>query len=89
MNTKIYEFQAVIQKVPDIDGAYVEFPYDVRAEFGKGRVKVTASFDGVPYQGSLVRMGTPGHIIGIRKDIRMKIGKQAGDTVNVSIQERE
>lgn len=89
MNTKIYEFQAVIQKVPDIDGAYVEFPYDVRAEFGKGRVKVTVSFDGVPYQGSLVRMGTPGHIIGIRKDIRMKIGKQAGDTVNVSIQERE
>lgn len=89
MNTKIYEFQAVIQKIPDIDGAYVEFPYDVRAEFGKGRVKVTASFDGVPYQGSLVRMGTPGHIIGIRKDIRMKIGKQAGDTVNVSIQERE
>ena len=37
---KIYEFAAVILKVPDIDGAYIEFPYDVREEFGKGRVKV-------------------------------------------------
>lgn len=42
MNPKTYEFKAVIRKVPDIDGAYVEFPYDVRAEFGKGRVKVHA-----------------------------------------------
>lgn len=30
MNTKIYEFDAVIQKVPNIDGAYIEFPYDVK-----------------------------------------------------------
>ena len=37
MNEKIYEFQAEIKKVPDIDGAYIEFPYDLREEFGKGR----------------------------------------------------
>ncbi|WP_199519278.1 DUF1905 domain-containing protein [Gordonibacter sp. 28C] len=85
---KLYEFDAMIQKVPDIDGAYVEFPYDVRAEFGKGRVKVHATFDGAPYNGSLVRMGTPGHIIGIRKDIRAAIGKQPGDTVHVTVRER-
>ena len=42
MNGKIYTFDAVIRKVPDIDGAYVEFPYDVRQEFGRGRVKVRA-----------------------------------------------
>lgn len=89
MNKKTYQFQAVIKKVPDIDGAYVEFPYDVRQEFGKGRVKVNATFDGVSYQGSLVRMGTPCHIIGLRKDIRALIGKQAGDIVRVTIQERE
>ncbi|WP_019227542.1 DUF1905 domain-containing protein [Sedimentibacter sp. B4] len=88
MNEKKYEFDAVIMKVPDIDGAYVEFPYDVKNEFGKGRVKVHAVFDGVEYDGSLVRMGTPGHIIGLKKDIRAKIGKQAGDTVHVVIQER-
>ena len=89
MEKKTYEFDTPIRKVPDIDGAYVEFPYDVRAEFGKGRVKVHARFDGEPYDGSLVRMGTPGHIIGIRKDIRAKIGKQPGDTVHVVLTERE
>lgn len=79
---------AVLKKVPGIDGAYVEFPWDVRAEFGRGRVSVHAVFDGVPYDGSLVRMGTPGHIIGVRKDIRSRIGKGPGDTVHVVVQER-
>ena len=86
---KVYEFEAVILKVPDIDGAYIEFPYDVREEFGKGRVKVHATFDGEPYDGRLVRMKTQNHIIGIRKDIRAKINKQPGDRINVTITERE
>lgn len=88
MNEKVYEFDAVIQKVPEIDGAYVDFPYDVKEEFGKGRVKVHATFDGVPYDGSLVRMKTINHIIGLRKDIRAQIGKQPGETVRVTIRER-
>ena len=88
MNPKIYEFTAVIRKVPDIDGAYVEIPFDVREEFGKGRGKVHATFDGVGYDGSLVRMGTPCHILGLRKDIRTRIGKQPGDTIAVRLQER-
>ncbi|WP_019850277.1 DUF1905 domain-containing protein [Desulfitobacterium sp. PCE1] len=86
---KFYEFDAEIKKVPDIDGAYVEIPFDVKAEFGKGRVPVTATFDGEVYEGSLVRMGTPCHILGIRKDIRAKIGKQPGDRIRVTLQERE
>lgn len=88
MNNKTYEFEAVIRKVDGIDGAYIEFPFDVRTEFGRGRVSVDATFDGEPYRGSLVRMGTPCHIIGIRKDIRVRINKQAGDTVKVTITER-
>ena len=89
MNETIYRFEAVLQKVPDLNGAYVEFPNDVRADFGKGRVKVRATFDGQPYDGSLVRMGTPGHILGVRRDIRAKIGKQPGDVVSVTVQERQ
>lgn len=94
MNYKTYEFEALIKKVPDIDGAYVEFPYDVKAEFGKGRVKVSATFDGEPYDGSIVNMGIKNddgsvcYIIGLRKDIRAKIGKQPGDSVEVTIRER-
>lgn len=86
--SKLYEFRAEIKKVPDINGAYIEIPFDVKAEFGKGRVPVTATFDGVEYQGSLVRMKTPCHIIGIRKDIREQIGKQPGDTIDVTLKER-
>ncbi len=85
---KTYKFKAIIKKVPDIDGAYIDFPYNVKEEFGKGRVKVHATFDGEPYDGSLVRMKTVDHIIGIRKDIRKKIDKQPGDIIDVTIIER-
>jgi hypothetical protein len=91
METKTYIYETTIQKVPGIDGAYVEFPYDIRTEFGKGRVKVHAEFDGAPYDGSVVNMGVKNpdgsicYIIGLRQDIRKQIGKQAGDKVKVKI----
>lgn len=88
MNEQEFVFDAVLQKVPDLDGAYIEFPYDAKAVFGKGRVKVRCTFDGFPYEGLLVRMGTPCHIVGVRKDIRAAIGKQPGDTVHVTLKER-
>lgn len=87
MDEKIYEFDALIKKVPDIDGAYVEIPFDVKETFGKGRVKVHATFDGEVYEGSVVKMGTPCHIIGLRKYIRSRIGKQPGDMVHVTLKE--
>lgn len=83
-----HEFDAVIMKNPDMDAAYVEIPFDVKEVFGKARVLVHATFDGESYDGQLVRMETPCHIIGIRKDIRAKIGKQPGDTIHVTLKER-
>lgn len=94
MNDKIYEYHATIQKVPNQNGAYVVFPYELKSEFGKGRVKVHATFNGEPYDGSIVNMGVKNsdgsicYIIGIRKDIRETIGKQAGDSIFVTISER-
>ena len=81
----LYEFDAVIHKHPDMDAAYIEIPFDVKAAFGKGRVLVHATFDGERYDGQLVRMQTTCHIIGIRKDIRAKISKGPGDTVHVTL----
>jgi len=95
MSDKQYEYETIIQKVPDLDGAYVPFPYDIRKEFGKGRVKVHAIFDGEPYDGSIVNMGVKNpdgsicYIIGIRKDIRSKINKQPGDVVKVTVKKRD
>ena len=84
-----YEFDAVIERVPDMDAAYVRIPFDVKQAFGRGRVPVLAAFDGVEYEGQLARMGTPCHVIGLRKDIRARIGKQPGDTVHVVLRGRE
>ena len=86
-----YVFDAVIQDVPDKGGAYVVFPWNIREEFGKGRVKVHAAFDGVPYDGSIVNMGVKDeageicYIIGVLKSIREAIGKQPGNTVRVIV----
>lgn len=46
-----YTFDAILQEIPENGGAYVFFPWDIRKEFGKGRVKVHATFDGIPYDG--------------------------------------
>ena len=87
----IKEFKAEIKKVPDMDATYVEIPFDIRAEFGKGRMRVRATFDGEPYDGSIVNMGVRNadgsvcYIIGLTKAVRTKIGKQAGDTVQVTV----
>jgi len=94
MIKKTYEFDAMIQKVPDQNGAYIAVPFDIKAVFGKGRVPVHATFDGEPYDGSIVNMGVKNpdgsicYIIGIRKDIRKKIDKQPGDIIKVTIKER-
>ena len=86
-----YKFEATIQKAPDMDATYVAVPIDIKAVLGKGRIKVHATFDGHPYDGSIVNMGVKNddgsicYIIGIRKDIRAKIGKQPGDNISVTI----
>lgn len=86
---KKLEFDAVLIKNQDMDAAYVEVPFDIKDIFGKSRLAVHTTFDGEPYDGQVVKMGTPCHIIGVRKDIRKKISKQPGDMVHVTLEERE
>lgn len=79
---KEYEFDAKLLKHEGMNAAFIEFPYDVEKEFGtKGRVKVHATFDGVEYRGSLVKMGHHCHIVGITQKIRKEINKNPGDIV--------
>ena len=90
-----YEFDAVLHELPDSGGAYVVFPWDLKQETGKGRLKVHAAFDGVPYDGSVVNMGLKHpdgsvcYIIGVVKAIRAALGKGEGDMIHVVITERE
>lgn len=95
MNGRVYEYESLLYEAGETGGAYVIFPYDIRKEFGWGRVKVHATFDGEPYDGSIVNMGVRNadgsvcYIIGVRKDIRSRIGKQPGDSVRVKVRVRE
>lgn len=88
---KNYEFDAAIEPVKDKGGAFVRVPFDIRTDFGKGRLKVHAEFDGVPYDGSVVNMGVKNedgsvcYIIGVRKDIQKKMGKGPGDVIHVTL----
>ena len=85
MTEKKYKFKGQINAA-EAGGAYVLFPYNVEKEFGtSGRVPVKATFDGVPYQGSLTKYGAPQHMLGILKAIRAQIGKGPGDTVEVEL----
>ncbi len=89
----IFEFDAVLHELPE-GGAYVVFPGDIRAIFGKGRVKVRAAFDGIPYEGSIVNMGLKNpdgsvcYILGVLKAIRKALNKGDGDWLHVVIEER-
>ena len=92
---KRYEYDAVLHEMDDSNGAYVIFPWNIREEFGKGRVKVHAQFDGIPYDGSIVNMGVKNpdgsvcYIIGVLKAIRSKLKKHDGNTIHVVIEEKE
>ncbi|MFW7431759.1 DUF1905 domain-containing protein [Vagococcus carniphilus] len=96
MSEKIYQFNSLIYSSEvGKGGAYIIFPYDIREEFGKGRVKVQVDFEGIAYEGSIVNMGVKDsdgnicYIIGIKKDIRNRLNKEIGDTINVKVQERK
>lgn len=94
MNENVYEFTGELHLIPEKGGAYIVFPYDIRKEFGKGRVKVHATFNGIPYDGSIVNMGLKNpdgsscYIIGVLKAIRQKLGLSEGSSVKVTIKER-
>ena len=89
-----YEFEAVIHEAGGSGGAYVVFPWNLREEFGAGRVKVRALFDGIPYDGSIVNMGVKdpagnvSYITGVRKAIRKDLGKGQGGLVHVVVETR-
>jgi hypothetical protein len=82
---KKYKFKAKIEP-GDGGGAYVLFPFDTEKEFAtKGKVPVKATFDGVPYAGSLIKYGHPLHVLGVPKAIREQTGKAPGHTVEVVV----
>lgn len=81
-----HTFNAIIKQREGINGSYIEIPFDVNEVFGAKRVKVVASFDGVIYRGSIVRMDNR-YILGIPIAIRNEIGKSFGSEIEVCLEE--
>ncbi len=86
-----FEFDATLHEIPEKGGAYIVFPWNIREVFGKGRQRVRAEFDGIPYEGSIVNMGLKDsegnvvYMIGVLKSIRQTLGKKDGDTLHVTV----
>lgn len=86
MSNEVHRFRTEIREGRGA-GALVEVPFSVPEVYGTGgQVKVRASFDGHEYRGSIVPMGGGVHVLGVRKDVRAAIGKDVGDTVEVTLQ---
>lgn len=80
-----HTFTAIIQNAGG-GGAFVDVPFDVDEAFGSKRPKVKAMIEGVPYRGTLVRMGSECHMLLILKGIRAQIGKDFGDKVTITVE---
>ncbi|WP_343681085.1 YdeI/OmpD-associated family protein [Chryseobacterium arthrosphaerae] len=89
MNPQPIEFKAVIKQNGTMNAAFVEFPFSTEELFNKkGQVKIKAIFDGtVEYRGSLAKMKSDCHILGLTQEIRKQLGKTFGDEVSVSLVE--
>ena len=59
-------------------------PKVVEALGSKGRIPVTATFNGVPYRGSIVRMGG-GAVLGVQKAIMAEAGVSVGDMLRIEV----
>jgi hypothetical protein len=70
-------------------GHLVEVPDEVVAALGgKGRIPVQASFNGVPYRGSIVRMGGV-MMLGVTKAVMAEAGAGPGDVLDVVVENDE
>ena len=82
-------FTAKLQKSPNKGGwTYVAWPDSVKFFGTRGLVKVKATIDGHPFRGSFMAMGNGKHMLQVKAEIRQIIGKEAGDTVTVRLDER-
>ena len=85
----VKEFDAQLQK-DEKPGAWTCVVIDDVADlFGtRGLVKIRGVINGHPFDGALMAQGDGTHRLPVKAKLREAIGKQAGDTVHVRIDER-
>jgi hypothetical protein len=85
----VREFDAKLQKGDDRGAWTCVVMDDAAALFGtRGLVRIRGAIDGEPFDGALMAQGDGTHRLPVKAKLRKAIGKEAGETVHVRIDER-
>jgi hypothetical protein len=80
-------FDATIVAPPRGQGALVVLPDHAATIFGtRARIPVRATFNGVPYRGSVMPLGDGIFGLGLTKAVRAEVGVGMGDLVHVVVE---